>query len=105
MAFIPFKKVQLKDESVMRMQDSVSASFNALSKNFILDSVLVENVQLTNGVDNTVSHTLGRNFKGWLVVRNNAESVIYESSTANDVPNRQIILNCSADVLVSLFIF
>ena len=101
-----FRKVNDPQEALlMRLQDNVELSLNQIIGNRILDGIILENITISTGVDNKVNHKLSRKFIGWIIVRNNAESVVYESTTVNNIPEKQIILNASADAIISIYIF
>lgn len=100
-----FRKIYTEDLLQQRLQDSVASSFQYFEKLPQLDSVIVENVVLTSGVDNQVEHKLNRKIVGWQIIRKNANADVWESSTANNIPSSVIILRSSATVTVSFIFF
>jgi hypothetical protein len=76
-----------------------------IEKCSLIDGKLVSDAELTTGQDNEVGHGLGRIPQGYIVVDRNANSVVSTSSTLNRNPKNSLILNCSANVTVSLWVF
>lgn len=84
---------------------SVSNAFKQVSLCGLIFGTLHRNLLLTSGVDNYIAHGLDRNLIGYFVVRRNANSQVWESATKNNFPDRDLILNVSAGVTVSLWVF
>lgn len=92
------------DQDLMSVQDNVKDFSDQFLSLPLLDSVFLEEIQLTTGQDNLVDHKLGnRRARGFVVARRNANSVIYEDTSP--IPERFLNLQCSANVTVSLFVF
>lgn len=69
----------------------------------ILDGVLLENIPLTVN-SRQVQHKLGRRIRGWIIIKQNADAVIYDDSANYD--NKTFIkLKATANVTVSLWVF
>lgn len=97
---------------VDRIQDQIATFINSGSGNIdITKGVLVEGVRLpTNGRDIRVDHSLGRPFKGYLIVRQNVHRVqsnLRESEAENTQPDKSIIFQYigSETATVSLWVF
>ena len=80
------------------------SSLDLISSKEILDGISLKNVSLLTGA-NTINHTLGRKPLGYFIVRKRAQSDIWDTQDSN--PNQAItlILNCSANVTVDLWIY
>ena len=99
------KKVFTKNEDVQALQDNVAHYLVQLDSLPELDSHFIQDIRLTSAVDNIVPHELNRRIQGWYVVRQNANAVVYESSTVNDNPTAYVILRASATCTVSIIFF
>jgi hypothetical protein len=100
-----FRKIFTDDPLQQRLQDSIAQSFSQFEKLPQLDSVIVKDITLSAAVDNNVEHKLGREIVGWQVIRQNANAVVYESSTINTTPSSFVILRTSATCKVSILFF
>jgi hypothetical protein len=69
------------------------------------DSTILANVTLTQGINNIVNHTLGRQLAGWQIVRKRAQADIWDSQDSNTNPALTLLLNTSADVVVDILVF
>ena len=98
-----FTRINVEDYDLTRVQDAIEEALGPIVTSPILDANLIQNVVLTSGQDNQVSHGLGRAFRMWWVVTKDANSDIWA------IPNqtftsRFLTLRCSADVTVSLWV-
>lgn len=100
-----FRKIYTDDLLQQRLQDSVAASFQYFEKLPQLDSVIVQDVILSSGIDNAVEHKLNRKLTGWQIIRKDANADVWESSTVNSTPSKTIILRSSATVKLSFIFF
>lgn len=98
-----FRAIRTALGDVQRLQDALSKVFNAIQTKQILDGRLIENVAIVTGTAKEIDHGLQKPVRGWIVIDKNAQATVW--STASDLPNRTLILNTSADVTVSLWIF
>jgi len=98
----PFKKLQLADEIVSRFQDNVESALDPLTKNKLIDGVLIENISLVASGDNQIAHKLGRMPVLWFPVRKYQNADVWEA--ANTATNTLLTLRCSANVTISLWV-
>jgi hypothetical protein len=98
----PFRKIYSTDSLLTRVQDAVAASLDSLLRLPILNSQIVSAQLTTSGVD--VSHGLGREIQGWIVVRKSATADVYEVASDNN-GKRTLKLASSAPVSVSILFF
>lgn len=103
MALPAMKKTQSTDRVINAIQDNVETALRPILKNPLLDGRLIEGIDITVGEACTVEHGLGRNLRGWFVVSPNASSNVWE--TASALPTKTLILNASANVRISVWIF
>jgi hypothetical protein len=101
-----FRKIHTPDQIVNRIQENISSSFRPLENAPLYGSVLVENVSLTAGQDNLVSHKLTQKPIAWVIVGLNANTSVWSPVTAsleNQSSNERLInLRCSANCVVSV---
>lgn len=98
-----FAKVQVDDEALNRVQDRIKVVTDALVANQLLEGRLLT-VTLTAGSFNRVTHGLGRQPQGYLVVRRNANAVIWDQPNGTDA-NAFLYLQPSATVTATLWVF
>lgn len=96
-----FKKLVSEQADSNQIQANVEEAFNQINTKAIVDGVLLKDIILTTGIINKISHKLGRKPLGYIIVRRNANSTIYD----NSVDNKTINLNCTANVTVSIWVF
>lgn len=95
-----FKKFNSESREATLIQQNVEQALRRLFKGSILDNAILEGVKLDTG-ENTVEHRLLRKIRGYIVIRVNAASDIYEIKS----DDKTITLSASAPCTVSLLIF
>lgn len=103
MSLRELRKIGASDE-INKVQEYVGLALRPLLANPLLDGLLLEDVELANGVTE-VPHKLGRELRGWLIVRQDANASIWDSQTAHTRRNVSLMLNASAAVTVSIWVF
>jgi len=98
-----FAKVQVDDEALNRVQDRIKQVTDALVANQLLEGRLLT-VTLTAGAFTRVSHGLGRPPTGYVIVRRNANAVIWDQPNGTD-SGAFLQLQPSATVTVTLWVF
>lgn len=68
-------------------------------------ALVLANVTLTAGKDNAVPHKLGKAATGYLVIKANAATTVFDSSASNPIPDKQLLLRASSTAKVSLLVF
>ena len=88
------------------LEQNVDDEFRRRAAANVLDGcVLLTGVKLKSGQDNAVEHKLGRKARGYHVAGLSADARIYDSSTTNRLPEKQLLLSTTADVTASLLVF
>lgn len=110
LTLIPFKKLNIVDSTLQRVQDNVAQVFDGLATSFLLNAVLnngnlSQGITFVSGVDNYVSHGLGRVPLGYFVTTKNTPVDIYTSSTVNPDPSKVIVLKSNANAIVNIVFF
>lgn len=98
-----FRAIRTVVKDIQRLQDALSKVFNSIETKQILDGRLISNISLLSASTTEINHGLGKPIRGWVVVGKNANANIY--SSASDTPNATLILNTTADVTISLWVF
>lgn len=99
-----FKKVGTDDLVIGKLQDNTEEIFVQILSKRILDGVLLEGVVLTTSAI-LVPHPLKKPVTGYIVVRSNANSVVYDQETSNTLKELFVKLLASATATVSLWVF
>jgi hypothetical protein len=100
-----FKKLANSSTETSKFQDNVETSFSEIMSKDILNGVLIKNVVLVSGQNNIISHKLERELQGFVVVRQRANSIIWDSQDSNTLKKLTLILNCSANVEIDIWCF
>lgn len=87
-----------------QIQDNLDLAISAIQNSSFQNGVIIQ-VNLLAAGDNAINHGLDRKVQGWTVIGKNAQSDVWESSTVNNFPTKQIILRASANVRVKIYLF
>lgn len=98
-----FRAIRTTVRDIQKLQDTLSRVFNGIQSKAILDGRLINDVSLVSSGATEVSHGLGKPIRGWVLVEKDANANVY--SSASSTPNSTLVLNTSADVTVSLWVF
>lgn len=99
MAIPEFILTPLRDINVMQVQYAIQRVLKEFTDRIWNDHELIENIELTAGVGNYIEHRLGRQPRGWVIVRKDTVLDAYEDIANTDtrflvlVPN--VTANCS----------
>lgn len=105
MAISPLRKVRSDDDTIRQLQGAVDLVFQELLKKQIIEGNFLENIALNTGVDNLVSHKLGRPVQGYIVVKRDADANIWDTEAQNTMKTSFVNLRSSADCTISLWVF
>lgn len=100
-----YKKVYTDDDTLNAVQNNVEQTFRALLLSEIVDGNLIEDVFLPASTETLVEHKLGRELRGYIVVKRNAGSNIFDKQDVNIASDRFLILDTNVAVTVSLWVF
>lgn len=98
-------KIKTKDKDLMSFQDSVEQLFQEFAPNPFLKGNLVRNVALSASGVNSVSHGLKDPVTGYIITRNQANAVVWDTQSANPSPRLTYYLNTTANTTVDLWFF
>jgi hypothetical protein len=105
MSIKAFKKIDSPDRIVNTLQENVDSVFKQILTQPILNGNIVKNITLTTGVNNIINTGISGKINGWLIIRNRANSVIWDAQDSNPDPMRTLVLLCSANTVVDVLIF
>lgn len=97
-----FRSIQFQDDKLSRFQGNVDDAVSQITGNPLINGVLIEGVALLSGQDNQVGHQLGRAYRLWIVVKNNANAVVWEQTSVDS--SKFVNLHASAACTVSLWV-
>jgi hypothetical protein len=99
------KRIFGQDYEQTKSLDMVQEAFSELGRlNPILAGEQLTGVVLGTS-DTLIDHGLARPYQGFIVTRRQSASVVFESTTQNNIPDRQIILKGSIAATVDIYIF
>lgn len=90
---------------INQLQGNIENSLTPLVTKIQNDSTILTNVSLSASSTNVVNHTLNRKLSGWQVIRQRAQSQIWDDQDNNTSPNLTLLLNVSNDVVVDLLVW
>tara|TARA_R110000868_G_scaffold119214_3_gene315866 strand:+ start:608 stop:925 length:318 start_codon:yes stop_codon:yes gene_type:complete len=96
--------ISTESKELNRVQDHVSNAFDQLRNSPLLDGTLHKSIPITAGTAYQLKHKLNRNLVGWIVTNNNANSVIWRTSSTV-LPESILELNASATATIDVFVF
>lgn len=105
-----FPKIQINNEedinsrTVGGIQDNIVDALNPLLALPLSSSNLIENQVLASG-SNSINHGLGRNLRGWIVTRKNANEGLYDTQATNPLPAFTLLLTSTGTVTIDLICF
>ena len=104
MSRVNFTQIWSPNEEVTRLQSHIKTALNPLLELPISDGILIKGLSIET-TDTRVNHGLGREYEGFIITRLKSNSVIFESSSTNDTPDRTIILKASATATADIYFF
>ncbi len=98
------KRAGSDDVNLTKAQDYIAEFVQPIQNSRIWQGVLIKSVSLSTGSVTLLEHKLNRDPQGWTIVSKNAQSDVWENKT-NVIRKRFIGLECSANVVVDIWIF
>lgn len=110
-AFKPFKQIKVPPganptaKDINDVQFNIGQALGQLLGKDQLDVAVVQNISLKSGL-NKVSHTLGRNLNGWIVVRpRQGYAWLWEDIEGNPSPNLLAYIYSAAPCTVDFWFY
>ena len=110
MAFKPFSKIRVSSadditvKNINAFQDNVARCLGQLLGKDTLDQSIVKGVLLLPG-SNAVSHTLGRNYQGYVCTRSYGGFPLFYEAASQPSPNLLVYLMSATTCTVDLLFF
>ena len=104
MSRISFTQLSTGSPATDQVQGYIATALNPLFQLPFASGNRVQDQDLGTS-DTIVDHGLEQKPEGWIVLKQNAAQVIYESATVNDFPETTIILKAGGTVTADLFFF
>ena len=95
---------QTKAEELDRVYQNVARFASQFTQNPVLDGRVIKDLIIPTASGLTVSHGLGRDIQGWVVVDTSAQADVWKASS-QPTPSKTLVLAASADVTISLYVF
>jgi len=93
------------DDVLARLQDNVQQALNEATAPAISGGRLIEGVEITAYEDKEVNHGLDSPLRGWLVVRNDTEAIVWDAQADSPAPSKTLTLRANTDCTVSVWVF
>ena len=104
MSRISFTQLTTGNAATDQVQGYIATALNPLFQLPFASGNRVQDVDITTA-DTIVDHGLEQAPEGWIILKQNAAQVIYESATVNDFPATTVILKAGGTVQADLFFF
>ena len=104
MSRISFTQLSTGNASIDQVQGYIATAINPLFQLPFASGNRVQDLDITTA-DTIVDHGLEQAPEGWIVLKQDAAQVIYESATINDFPETTVILKAGGTVTADLFFF
>lgn len=99
------KLIQSDDRLIQQFQTNVREVVDPLSQNPLAQGRLLSNISIKTGITNIIPTGLNKVLTGWFVTRLTVNAVIWDSQNSNTTPSQNLQLLCSADCVISLYVF
>lgn len=100
-----FKKLHTENRETKKIQSNVDEALIPVLNKPIIDGALLQSCELRSDRLNEVAHGLNRPLLGWIIVRKNGVSDIYDLQDENNNKEKTITLRCTQDVTVDIWVF
>ena len=104
MSRISFTQLATGNAATDQVQGYIATALHPLFQLPFASGNRVQEVEITTA-DTVVNHGLEQATEGWIILKQNAAQVIYESATVNDFPETTVILKAGGTVTADLFFF
>ena len=104
MSRVSFTQLSTGSPATDQQMGYIATALNPLFQLPFASGNRVQDVELTTA-DTIVDHGLEQKPEGWIILKQNAAQVIYESATVNDFPGTTVILKAGGTVTADLFFF
>jgi len=99
------RQFNVVDADLDRLYQNVARFARQFTDKPLIDGIILKDLSLLSASDNSINHKLGREIQGWVIINKTAQSDIWAVPTKQTRTSKTLVLNCSADVTVSLYVF
>lgn len=99
------KKLQRQLMKTSKMQENIQAALTPLINSVIIDGTLLKNISLISGQVNVIDHKLAREIIGYIVIRKDSNSNVWDSQKTNNLKNINLKLHTDNNCEVDLWVF
>jgi hypothetical protein len=99
-----FRTITSESEDLNKVQQNVTNALEPLINSPLNNCVILENVAVGTSATE-IMHKLGRTLRGWTVIRQRADSRIWDVQDTNQRPKTTLLLQASTSVVVDLLVF
>jgi len=100
-----FKKVANASPDTQALQDRLDEFFAPFMLCSLLNGQQLKSIELVPGSANQVSHKLGREILGYIVVRNRAQSKIWDTQDTNALKKSSLLLWTDATTTIDIWVY
>ena len=104
MSRISFTQLASGNAATDQQMGYIATALNPLFQLPFASGNRVQDQEITTA-DTIVDHGLEQKPEGWIILKQNAAQVIYESATVNDFPETTVILKAGGTITADLFFF
>ena len=97
--------VHTDDPVLQQVQANVASALKAAEASPVGRSEIIKGVSLLSSGTTTVSHKLGRDLVGWIVIRRGGGAAVWDEQATNALASKTLTLRCANDVTVDLLVF
>lgn len=105
MSIKDLKKIKGTTPELSRLQSNLENWVASVQQSGLNNGVLLQSISLSTGGTNAVEHKLGRAPSGWILVRKRSTADVWDSQDTNIFKTKSLALECSANVIVDLWVF
>jgi len=102
MSLKDFKKTNIKDYEINRLQENIGEYVAQFTSNPLLDGRVIENIVVSTTATE-FAHGLGRELRGYFIVKSNTHVTIY--NTTSITPKTSMKLVGSTTATISVYVF
>lgn len=97
--------VQTSDRNLNQIQRNFLDGLQPILQSPLVNGTLLSGIELISGQTNIVNHGLNRKLLGWVLTRVRAQSTVWDDQDLNPDPDKTLLLQCSTNVTVDLYVF
>lgn len=105
MAFSKFLSLAFVDNRTSQVFQRIKLILEEITNKRLIDGALLTGVSLTTGVDNIITHKLGRPIVGYIITQKSADCRIWDNQLTNEQKDKFLNLETSANVTVDIWVF